>query len=82
MGKPNCPEERRARTASRYFRRFERFHDRNQLGAGFVTMKESVAPSLVAGMATMLVLMAGTSSQAQTHFTDVTTRVGLVQEAK
>jgi len=45
-------------------------------------MKESVAPSLVAGMATMLVLMAGTSSQAQTHFTDVTTRVGLVQEAK
>ena len=45
-------------------------------------MKKSIFPSFVAGVATMLVLIAGTISQAQIQFTDVTTQVGLVQEAK
>ena len=45
-------------------------------------MEKSFAPSFVAGMATMLVVVAGPSSQAQSHFTDVSIQVGLVQEAK
>ncbi len=45
-------------------------------------MKASVSPGFVTGMAIMLVLMAGPRSQAGTDFTDVTTQVGLIQEAK
>src|SRR4030095_3939786 len=43
---------------------------------------EKFAPRFVAGMATMLVVMAGPTSQASPQFTDVSTQVGVVQEAK
>ena len=40
-------------------------------------MKKSVSPSLIAGMATLLVLMAGPGSQAQS-FVDVSDSAGII----